>query len=467
MLKSMTKRIVFPIAGMTCANCEKRVSDAVRRLKGVSSVDASFTRRRAAVSFDPERTDESAVKAAIEAAGYRVSGAARERQPLKKVAPVVLIVAALYFILRYTVGFDFLSYIPKIDSTVSLAALFVTGLLTSVHCVAMCGGINISQSVGAGGKTGGLKNPLLYNLGRVISYTVVGAIVGGLGSVLFLSQTVKAVILVIAAAGMLLMGLSMLGWLPWWLVPRLPAALSKKVRRAKTGEGPFIVGLLNGLMPCGPLQAMQLYALASGSAISGALAMLLFSLGTVPLMFGAGVLLSSLKARSAHTVARISAVLILFFAVIMAANASNLLGASPAKTPAAASAETKTEHGASDKDETAALIQKALDRGYVAAEVQDGVQTVTAELTPGRYPYIIVEKDVPVVFTISADESAINGCNQSLVIPAYGIEQALQPGDNVISFTPGQSGLADYTCWMGMLQGRILVVDSLNSLETP
>lgn len=457
----MTKQIVFPILGMTCANCEKRVSDAVKRLKGVLGVHASFARRRAVVSFDPERTDEAAIKVAVESAGYRVSGAARERQPLGKVAPVVLIVAALYFILRYTVGFDFISYIPKIDSTVSLAALFLTGLLTSVHCVAMCGGINLSQSVGAGGgKSEGLKNPLLYNLGRVISYTAIGAIVGGLGSVLFLSQTVKAVILVVAAAGMLLMGLSMLGWPPWWLVPRLPVTLSKKAARAKTGEGPFIVGLLNGLMPCGPLQAMQLYALASGSALTGALAMLLFSLGTVPLMLGAGVLFSSLKAKSAHAVARVSAVLILCFAVIMAANAASLLGTAPAKTPSAASVET--EQGASADDESAALIQKALDRGYVAAEVGDGVQKVTVELSPGRYPYIIVQKDIPVEFTISADESAITGCNQSLVFPAYGVEQTLEPGDNVVSFTPDQSGLISYTCWMGMLQGRILVVDRLD-----
>ncbi len=459
----MTKQIVFPIWGMTCANCEKRVLDAAKRLQGVSGVHASFARRCAVVSFDPERTDEAAVKAAIEAAGYRVPGAARERQPLGKVAPVVLIVSALYFILRHTVGFDFISYIPKIDSTVSLAALLITGLLTSVHCVAMCGGINLSQSVGAGGgKSGGIKSPLLYNLGRVISYTAIGAIVGGLGSMLFLSQTVKAVILVIAAAGMLLMGLSMLGWLPWWLVPRLPAALAKKADRAKTGEGPFIVGLLNGLMPCGPLQAMQLYALASGSALTGALAMLLFSLGTVPLMLGAGVLFSSLKAKSAHTIARISAVLILCFAVIMAANAASLLGAAPAKTPSAASAGTNAKQDASAEDESVALIRKALDRGYVAAKVDDGVQKVEAELSPGRYPYIIVQKDVPVEFTISADESAITGCNQSLVFPAYGVEQALEPGDNVISFTPDQSGLISYTCWMGMLQGRILVVDRLD-----
>lgn len=464
----MTKQIVFPVLDMTCAHCERRISDAVKRLKGVSSVHASFARRRAVVSFDPKRTNESAIKAAIEGVGYRVSSAARERQPLGKVAPVVLIVAALYFILRYTVGFDFISYIPRIDSTVSLAALFFAGLLTSVHCVAMCGGINISQSVGAGGgKSGGLKNPLLYNLGRVVSYTAIGAIVGGLGSVLFLSQTVKAVILVIAAAGMLFMGLSMLSWLPWWLVPRLPVALSKNADRAKIGERPFFVGLLNGLMPCGPLQAMQLYALASGSALTGALAMLLFSLGTVPLMLGAGVLFSSLKVKSAHTIMRISAVLILFFAVIMAANAASLLGAAPSKTLSVASSETTTEQGTSANDEFAALIRKALDRGYLAAEVGDGVQKIAAELSPGRYPYIIVQKDIPVEFTISADESAITGCNQSLVIPAYGIEQALQPGDNVISFTPGQSGLADYTCWMGMLQGRILVVDSLNSLETP
>lgn len=455
------KELFVRVSGMTCAHCEARVAKAAKSVSGVKSASASFSRGILTVSYDPEQANEdtlvAALESAINASGYRFRGVVTKPQQLSKVIPIAIILLALYLILRYTVGFDFFGFIPKIDSTISLSALFVTGLLTSVHCVAMCGGINLSQSVGTGesGKNR-MRNPLLYNLGRVISYTVIGAIVGGIGSVLFLSETLKAILLSLAALGMLLMGLSMLGWLPWWLTPRMPRFLSARLGKAGAGKGPLVVGLLNGLMPCGPLQAMQLYALATGSALTGALSMFLFSLGTVPLMLGAGALFSSLKGKFAFVVQRVSAVLVVFFAIVMATNAFSLfgLGGAAAAAPAKATAAQAETGGDS-------LLQQALDKGYLPATMDGDVQKISANLDPSVYPFIIVQKGVPVELTITADESAITGCNQTVVFPAFDVKKALKPGDNVIQFTPDETGLIPYTCWMGMVDGRILVVDNL------
>ena len=455
------KELFVRVSGMTCAHCEARVAKAAKSVSGVKSASASFSRGILTVSYDPEQANEdtlvAALESAINASGYRFRGVVTKPQQLSKVIPIAIILLALYLILRYTVGFDFFGFIPKIDSTISLSALFVTGLLTSVHCVAMCGGINLSQSVGTveSGKNR-MRNPLLYNLGRVISYTVIGAIVGGIGSVLFLSETLKAILLSLAALGMLLMGLSMLGWLPWWLTPRMPRFLSGRLGKAGAGKGPLVVGLLNGLMPCGPLQAMQLYALATGSALTGALSMFLFSLGTVPLMLGAGALFSSLKGKFAFVVQRVSAVLVVFFAIVMATNAFSLfgLGGAAATAPAKATAAQAETGGDS-------LLQQALDKGYLPATMDGDVQKISANLDPSVYPFIIVQKGVPVELTITADESAITGCNQTVVFPAFDVKKALKPGDNVIQFTPDETGLIPYTCWMGMVDGRILVVDNL------
>ena len=455
------KELHVRVSGMTCAHCEARVSKAAKSVSGVKSARASFSRGMLDVSYDPELTDETKLSRSLEevinAEGYRFRGVVSKPQQVSKVIPIAIILLALYLILRYTVGFDFFGFIPKIDSTVSLSALFVTGLLTSVHCVAMCGGINLSQSVGTSEASGKrLKSPLLYNIGRVISYTVIGGIVGGIGSVLFLSETLKAILLCLAAVGMLLMGLSMLGWLPWWLTPRMPRFLSARVGKASAGKDPLVVGLLNGLMPCGPLQAMQLYALATGSVLIGALSMLLFSLGTVPLMLGAGALFSSLKGKFAFVVQRVSAVLVVFFAVVMATNAFSLfgLGGSVAAAPAQETAAQSEKGGES-------LLQQALDKGYVPAMLDGDVQKISADLDPSVYPFIIVQKGIPVELTINADESAITGCNQTVVFPAFDVKKTLTVGDNVIQFTPDETGLIPYTCWMGMLDGRILVVDNL------
>ncbi|MEN6418574.1 MAG: sulfite exporter TauE/SafE family protein [Clostridiaceae bacterium] len=459
----MDKKRVFHISGMTCGHCEMRVAKAARSVPGVTSAIASFSRNRLEVTYDTELIDEvslvSSVTDAVTEAGYRVQNKGANAQPVSKVIPIVIIILALYLVLRYTIGFDFFGYIPKIDSTISLAALFITGLFTSVHCIAMCGGINLSQSVGTNGAAKNkLRNPILYNLGRVISYTVIGGIVGGIGSVLFLSETVKAILLSLAAVGMLLMGLSMLGWLPWWLTPRMPRFLTARIGKSGAGKGPLVVGLLNGFMPCGPLQAMQLYALATGSVLTGALSMFLFSLGTVPLMLGAGALFSVLKGKFAYVIQRVSAVLVVFFAVVMATNALTLLGVRPAATIEAPPAATAT---AAVQEESDSLLQQALDKGYLPATLDGGVQKIQANLNPSVYPFIIVQKGIPVELTITADESSITGCNQTVVFPSYDVKKALTPGDNVITFTPDETGLIPYTCWMGMLDGRILVVDDL------
>lgn len=455
------QKTVFRVSGMTCGHCEKQINEAVKRVSGVRSVAASYPKKRVEVSFDAEKTPEEAIRDAIEREGYRVLVSDGKKHPFDKVAPVFLSVLALFFIVKYTIGFDFISFIPQIDETVSLVALFATGLLTSVHCVAMCGGINLSQSVGAAeDEAGKLKRPLLYNLGRVISYTAVGGVVGGVGSVLFVSQTVKGIIMLVAAAFMILMSLSMLGWLPWWLVPRLPKALARHANRAKAGRGPLAVGLLNGLLPCGPLQAMQLYALSTGSVLLGAFSMMLFALGTVPLMLGAGLVFSMLKGRFTRVVTRVSAALVMLIALLMAFNAGglfgwNLIAAAGSEVPAPEAENTP-----------GSVVEDALAKGYAVAEMKDGVQVVEAKLARSGYPLILVEKGAPVRFNLSAEKSALSGCNATVVFPTYGVEKRLQAGDNIIEFTPDETGTFSYTCWMGMLYGKVVVVDDLGAGAT-
>ncbi len=454
-----TKRAVFNISGMTCAHCEKRIRNAVIRLEGVISIDASFPRKQAEVVLDTGKLTENDIKAAIEKQGYAVKSVGESgKHPAAKVVPVFLIVIALYFIAKYTVGFDFINLIPKIDKSVSLIALFAVGLFTSVHCIAMCGGINLSQSVGAAdeGKVS-FRGALLYNLGRVISYTVIGGAVGGIGSVLFVSAAVKGAIMLIAAFFMILMGLSMLGWLPWWLVPRLPGMLSKRAGKAKQGKGPLVVGMLNGLLPCGPLQAMQLYALSTGSVITGALSMLLFSLGTVPLMLGAGMIFSALKGRFTRGITRVSAVLVMLIAFVMLFNAGGLLGINIGIV----------NSGAAIAGSAASVQEVASGKAgdYYVASIKGGVQEVEAALERSRYPYILVQKGIPVKFNIKAEDKNINGCNNAVVFPEFGIERELKAGDNIFEFTPEKTGTFNYTCWMGMIYGRIKVVDKIDNDE--
>jgi len=100
------------------------------------------------------------------------------------------------------------------------------------------------------------------------------------------------------------------------ITPRMPKIFGRKISNAKN-KGPLLVGLLNGFMPCGPLQAMQLYALGTGSFIAGATSMFMFSLGTVPLMFGLGAISSIAGGKFTQKMMRISAVLVIVLGVVM------------------------------------------------------------------------------------------------------------------------------------------------------
>ncbi len=448
------RRKVLRIGGMTCVSCEMRIENRLKKTEGVLEAKVSFADGTAKVGYDPQVISLGRIVEIIEKLDYTVlnqpngrqpSGSDRkaEKMPINQILGIGIILLAGYLIVKNTVGFSFM---PSINQNMGYGILFVVGLITSLHCVAMCGGINLSQAVSyrdtkSGGSWAKLKPSVLYNAGRVLSYTAVGGIVGALGSVVSFSGTAQGVVAIAAGIFMVLMGLNMLNVFPWLrrITPHMPKFVGRKLYAGGTNRGPFYIGLLNGLMPCGPLQAMQIYALGTGSPVKGALAMFAFSIGTVPLMFGFGAVSSFLSGKFTHKMMRVSAVLVMFLGIVMLNRGFSLSGISFA----------------------GAFSAKAAAAGNVAV-VQDGVQTVTTQLQPNSYAPITVQKGVRVKWTIHADESAINGCNGTVTIPQYGVSKTLSPGDNEIDFTPQQTGTVTYTCSMGMITSTISVVDDVS-----
>ena len=105
---------------------------------------------------------------------------------------------------------------------------------------------------------------------------------------------------------------------------------------------------------------------------------------------------------------------------------------------------------------TSAAIRTGKDG---AAIVQGGVQYVRSELDYGGYPVITVQAGIPVEWTIHAEKDRINSCNHEIYIPKFDLSVTLEPGDNLIRFTPDTAGSIPYTCWMGMIRSTIYVTD--------
>lgn len=436
------KKTRIKVYDMTCTSCEKRVENAIMKLYGVVSAKASYSGQYVDVEFDCDLCTLDSIKAAVKDAGYGT-----EKKFNYNIIGIAVIGIIMLLLGSSTGGFD----MGEKLSNASYIVLFVVGVLTSIHCVGMCGGIMLSQSISEGGRENRLKSimpAIQYNAGRVISYTILGGIVGALGSVFSLSIGFRAMLQIGAGVFMVIMGLNMAGFglfrkihirLPW-----ASCSAGKKNRK------PFVVGLLNGLMPCGPLQTMQLYALGTGSAAKGAISMFLFALGTVPLMLTFGAVSGLLSKGYTKSILKFSGVLVIVLGLIMGTRGLALSGINVTAL-AAPLTNSKTLAGNSGSQ-------------IIKPVIKDGVQEINMTADGRGYsPNVLyVQKGMPARLIVNGEQ--ITYCNNAIVIPSLNIQKKLSKGENIIEFTPEGKDLS-FSCWMGMIRGVIKVVDDVNNIS--
>ena len=453
------KEVILKIEGMVCVNCENLIEDILLDNNGVNKVEVSYTKGLAKINYNENKTSINDLIRVISENGYKVIDFSNEvnedlsnkNKKSKKrdidyankdednTFLIIIIILGVILLLKKFGVSNIFSVFPTPNENTSYSMLFIIGLFTSLHCVSMCGGINLSQCINYNdtidkGTLSTIKPAFLYNLGRVISYTIFGAIVGGIGSIISFTGWMQSLIQLIASIFMIIMGLNMLNIFPWLrkLNPRMPKIFAKKFK-SKNNNSPFFIGLLNGFMPCGPLQAMQIYAISTGSVTKGAISMFLFSLGTVPLMFGLGTLSSYMSKKFSNKIMKFGAILVIVLGFSMFNNALALSGIN--------------------------FSQGSENDSGVRAEIQDNIQVVTTKLKGGTYEPIIVEVGKPVKWNIQVSNGSLNGCNNKIIIREYEIEKSLEMGDNIIEFTPTEAGTYTYSCWMGMLRSKIYVVN--------
>ena len=178
---------------------------------------------------------------------------------------------------------------------------------------------------------------------------------------------------------------------------------------------------------------MQLYAIASGSFLTGALSMFFFCLGTIPLVLLFGAAAGMLKAGWRRWMLQIGSALLVLIGLFTVQNNLALAGI---------------------------LLPGAESSGnaVVTSVVENGTQYVSTSLRSNGFDDIQVVEGIPVVWTITASEDSLNGCNNEIVLPAFNQQIRLKAGENTIRFTPESAGSYPYSCWMGMLRNTITVI---------
>ncbi len=173
---------------------------------------------------------------------------------------------------------------------VSYGTAFVIGIIASLStCMAVVGGLLLSMSATFAKEGDKIKPQLLFHGGRIISFFVLGGVVGAIGSAFTLNTNATFVLSLFIGIVMLILGINLLDVFPWAkkLQPSMPKFLSKHalgVSKFNHTLTPLLVGIATFFLPCGFTQSMQLYTLTTGSFLKGGLTMLSFAFGTLPVL---------------------------------------------------------------------------------------------------------------------------------------------------------------------------------------
>jgi hypothetical protein len=239
--------------------------------------------------------------------------------------------------------------------TAGLLAFAGLGLVGSVHCLGMCGPLvtTYADRLDDGGpvSTHEIRQQALFNVGRTVSYAAIGALLGGLGGVLFgvagLAQfgtAVRGVVGVLVGTVILTVGIGYVtrgsavdvaASLPvvGTGFRRVSGALVARIDAWVDGPGMVALGAMHGLLPCPLLYPAFLYAFATGSAVTGGLSLAALGLGTIPLVFAYGTAFGSLSPARRSSLHRVLGVVFVVLALVPLSNGLAAFGVAIPKPP--------------------------------------------------------------------------------------------------------------------------------------
>ena len=442
-------KIIIPVRGMHCRSCELLLETGLKKISGVKKVAADYRAGRVEVHYDNVVPAAEVVKAAVREAGYQVGQKddlpwfSRDFTVYRNLLAAVLILFILYGLIKWLGILE-----VNVDTANGgLLVALIVGLVAGVStCMALVGGLILALSARhaelhpeATAKEK-FRPHLYFNLGRVGGYALFGGLIGWLGSAFKLSPNFLGLMTVVVGGVMIFLGLKLIEIFP--ILSDKTIALPKTVAkffglRQETKEyshqAAAVTGALTFFLPCGFTQAMQLYAVSTGSFWQGATIMFLFALGTAPGLLSVGGLSSIFRGQRARVFFAAAGLAVILLGWYNIANGGRLF-----------SSDQRTGKG-----------------GVTGGQVQEVRMT---ENFNGFEPSVFTVKvGQPVRWIINA--TAPFSCAASIVVPGYGINRQLQKGENIIEFTPKEVGEIPFSCSMGMYRGKFIVTDGNGSVS--
>lgn len=338
----------------------------------------------------------------------------------------------------------------------NLFFIFTTGLTVGgLTCLAVQGGLLASviaareEDAKSDMKKHVLYSTVAFLIAKLISYTILGFILGFFGGAVNIGGKLQTFMQLAAGIYMIVVALNLLEVHPIfrYAIIQPPRFLTKRVRnqsKSKDIYAPALLGFMTIFIPCGTTIAMEALAISSASAIVGASIMFAFILGTIPVFFGLGFLSSILGDAFRTKFLKLAAVLVIFLGIMSINGALVAFG-----FPINLNSIGRSIVGI-------VKVNKNSNQNMSPVINQNPVIVITSS---GYSPNIItVKKGVPVTIKLVGKDAY--SCASAFRIPSLGIAINLKSANDVqiVKFTPINSGEIPFTCTMGMYSGIIKVI---------
>jgi sulfite exporter TauE/SafE/copper chaperone CopZ len=489
---SEIKKITIPVSGMHCRSCEMLIEDKLGEIPEVKKTTVDHKKGTVEVSYDLQKPNLREIEEAIREAGYAIGMQTKNKSffsqnisDYKDLGIAVLFLAGIYVVLK-NFGLTSLNFGGGANPS-SLPVVFLVGVTAGLStCMALVGGLILGISARHAEKhpeataMQKFRPHLFFNFGRILSYAFLGGLLGSLGSFLQFSGVTIGVVTMLVGIAMLTLGLKLIGIFP--ILENSGFTLSKKIGRffgLKNHEkeyshrGSFLVGALTFFLPCGFTQTMQIFAIGTGSFVSGALIMGVFALGTAPGLLSIGGITSAVRGIFAKRFFRLAGLVVILFSLINISTGYNLTGwqvGSVAANKNVADGELSGSGfsgvcpmagtgGANSGCGGGVVAGKTGDTGNSQinpeAQIVKTTYTLDKDIVPSTF---IVKAGKPVRFEVDVKENG-SGCMSTIMIPGlYDKAQYLQAGKTIImDFTPTKPGSYKITCAMGVPRGTLTV----------
>ncbi len=443
------------VSGLHCRSCELILEDKTKEIDKVKDAKFSFRQGRGEIYYEQE-PDWNQIDKAIVEAGYSLTSKNNNpTQPNSKkwldwlvAGAIIIVLLGIYKLSGLDKGF-------KIDAeSLTWPIVILIGLSAGFSsCLALVGGLvlgvagSYNQKHPEASSSQKFIPHLFFNLGRFIGFMILGGLLGWIGSAFQFSSLALGILTILIGLVLLLMGLQILNIFPILEKIKiiLPKHFGRKLNKQKNNNynhlGAMGLGALTFFLPCGFTQAMQIYAVGTGSFIGGALVMGLFAIGTTAGLLSIGGISAIASGNFQRRFFKVAGLILIVFAVFNINNGWHLAGFNIPKSP--------TQKIDRVKD------VKNLDPNV---KIENGVQVV--RMVEDSYGYtpasFTVYKNMPVRWEIDAQEPY--SCAASILMSSMNIRKNLKAGVNIIEFTPTQVGRLNFSCSMGMYRGYFNVI---------